>query len=216
MIKNIIGIIVSYIFVFAVIISAKLIEKKGKEASRKYIHITLSFWWVIALAFFDNIWFAIIPPITFVILNYISVKKDLIKVMEREEEKKDGYGTVYYALSLLILIILTFIINKPELGLVGVFTMGFGDGFAAIVGKKVKSKQYKIGNTTKTIAGSLTMFIITLIITAIFMAFYGVNMWIIKSILIATIMTIIEAVSIKGTDNITVPLISCLLTFLVM
>lgn len=94
--------------------------------------------------------------------------------------------------------------------------MGFGDGFAAIVGKKVKSKQYKIGNTTKTIAGSLTMFIITLIITAIFMEFYGVNMWTIKSILIATIMTIIEAVSIKGTDNITVPLISCLLTFLVM
>ena len=203
MLKNIIGIIISYIFVFAVIISAKLVEKKGKEASRKYIHITLSFWWVIALAFFDNIWFAIIPPITFVILNYISVKKDLIKVMEREEEKKDGYGTVYYALSLLILIILT-------------FTMGFGDGFAAIVGKKVKSKQYKIGNTTKTIAGSLTMFIITLIITAIFMAFYGVNMWIIKSILIATIMTIIEAVSIKGTDNITVPLISCLLTYLCM
>ena len=216
MLKNIIGIIVSYIFVFAVIISAKLVEKKGKEASRKYIHIVLSFWWIIAIAFFDNIWFAIIPPITFVILNYISVKKDLIKVMEREEEKKDGYGTVYYALSLLILIILTFIINKPELGLVGVFTMGFGDGFAAIVGKKVKSKKYKIGNTTKTIAGSLTMFIITLIITAIFMAFYGVNMWIIKSILIATIMTIIEAVSIKGTDNITVPVISCLLTYLCM
>ena len=36
MLKNIIGIIISYIFVFAVIISAKLVEKKGKEASRKY------------------------------------------------------------------------------------------------------------------------------------------------------------------------------------
>lgn len=216
MLKNIIGIIVSYIFVFTVIISAKLVEKKGKEASRKYIHIALAFWWVIVIAFFDNIWFAIIPPITFVILNYISVKKDLIKVMEREEEKKDGYGTVYYALSLLILIIVTFTIRKPELGLVGVFTMGFGDGFAAIIGKKVNSKQYKIGNTTKTIAGSLTMFVITLFITSIFMAIYGVNMWIIKSIAIAIIMTIVEAISIKGTDNITVPLISCLLTYLCM
>lgn len=144
MIKNITGIIVSYIFVFVVIISAKLVEKKGKEASRKYIHITLSFWWVIVLVFFNNIWFAIIPPITFVILNYISVKKDLIKVMEREEEKKDGYGTVYYALSLLILVIVTFIINKTELGLVGVFTMGFGDGFAAIIGKKIKASNIKL------------------------------------------------------------------------
>lgn len=216
MLKNIVGIIVSYIFVFAVIISAKLVEKKGKEASRKYIHIALSFWWVIIIAFFDNIWFAIIPPITFVILNYISVKKDLIKVMERDEDKKDGYGTVYYALSLLVLVIVTFIINKPELGFVGVFTMGFGDGFAAIVGKKIKSKQYKIGNSTKTIAGSLTMFIISLLVTSIFMLFYKVNMWHVKSIAIAIIMTIIEAVSIKGTDNITVPLVSCLLTYLCM
>lgn len=139
--KNIIGIIcIIYICVCSNNISKTYRKKREKKASRKYIHITLSFWWVIALAFFDNIWFAIIPPITFVILNYISVKKDLIKVMEREEEKKDGQGTVYYALSLLILIILTFIINKPELGLVGVFTMGFGDGFVAICWKKSKKQ----------------------------------------------------------------------------
>ena len=38
MLKNIIGIIVSYIFVFAVIISAKLIEKKGKEKALFYCY----------------------------------------------------------------------------------------------------------------------------------------------------------------------------------
>ena len=45
MLKNILGIVVSYIFVFGVIALSKLVEKKGKEASRKFIHITLCGWW---------------------------------------------------------------------------------------------------------------------------------------------------------------------------
>ena len=81
----------------------------------------------------------------------------------------------------------------------------------ASLGDPLENKKY----TNKPMSNS-AITLIALIITAIFMAFYGVNMWIIKSILIATIMTIIEAVSIKGTDNITVPLISCLLTYLCM
>ena len=112
------GILVSYLYIALVIIGAKAFEKKGKESSRKFIHIMLGNWWFIAMYYFTNVWFAAFVPATFVIINYLSYKKDIIKVMEREEEKKDGYGTVYYALSLLILIILTFIINKPELGLV--------------------------------------------------------------------------------------------------
>lgn len=216
MLKNIMGIIISYLFIFIIISLAKLVEKKGKEASRKFIHIFLCFWWLIAMYFFDNVWFAAFVPVTFVIINYISMKKDLIKVMERDEAHKDGFGTVYYALSLLILVIVTFLINKPELGIVGVFTMAFGDGFAAIIGKKIKSKEYKIGNSIKTIAGSCTMLVISFIIFAIFLCYFNVNLWIIKSLVAAILMTILEAISIKGTDNITVPLFASLIAYILI
>ena len=127
--QNWIGILVSYIFIFLMIIGGKLFEKVGKEASRKFIHIMLGNWWLIAMYFFNNVWFAAFVPLTFVIINYISYKKDIIKVMEREENKKDGLGTVYYACSLLILVIITFgVLNKPILGLVPIFVMAFGDG----------------------------------------------------------------------------------------
>lgn len=91
--------------------------------------------------------------------------------------------------------------------------MALGDGFAAIVGKNVKSKKYKIGNSTKTLMGSLTMFIISFIIYTVFLYYYGVNFLIIKSIITAILITLLEAISIKGTDNIIVPLASSLIAY---
>lgn len=204
---NWLGIVVSYLYIAIVIIGAKQFEKRGKEASRKFIHIMLGNWWFIAMYFFTNVWFAIFVPITFVIINYISYKRDLIKVMEREEQ--DGLGTVYYAITLLILAILSFgIYQKPILGLIPTLIMAYGDGLAAVIGKLVKSKTYHIGETTKSIAGSITMFIISMILIVLYFLYMGTPF--INTLQIAVIMsfavTIIEAVSTKGIDNISVPI----------
>ncbi len=210
--QNIIGVIISYLFIFLVILGAKLFEKIGKEASRKFIHIALGNWWLIAMYFFDNMYFVAFVPATFVIINYLSYKKDIIKVMERDEGSNEGLGTVYYALSLLIISIVTFgILNNPILGLVSIFIMAYGDGFAAIFGKLIKSKKFKIGDTQKSVAGCITMLIISFIIVAIYLICINSMYWCIKAIIIALIITIIEAVSIKGTDNITVPIASLLM-----
>ena len=157
---NIIGIIASYLYVGLVIAGGKIFEKKGKEASRKFIHIMLGNWWFVAMYFFTNVWYAAVAPLTFVIINYLSYKKDLIKVMERDE--KDSLGTVYFAIALLILVIVSFgIFKNPSLGLVPFLVMAYGDGLAAVIGKSVKSKKYKLGDSKKSFAGSLTMFVIT-------------------------------------------------------
>lgn len=214
--QNWIGILVSYIFIFLMIIGGKLFEKIGKEASRKFIHIMLGNWWLIAMYFFNNVWFAAFVPLTFVIINYISYKKDIIKVMEREENKKDGLGTVYYACSLLILVIITFgVLNKPILGLVPIFVMAFGDGLAAIFGKLIKSKKYKVYDTEKSIAGSLTMFIVSFIIITIYLIYINSPFWYLKGIIISLIITVLEAISIKGTDNITVPIATLIMLMFV-
>lgn len=210
--KNVLGIVFSYVFVAVIIVAAKFFEKAGKEASRKFIHIMLCNWWFLAMYFFDNVIYASIVPLTFVVINYISYKKNLISVMERDEQDKDGLGTVYYALSLFILSIFTFgIIKRPEIGLCSILIMGYGDGLAAIIGRSVKSIPYKIGKTKKTLAGSCTMLFISFVIVAIFLASVNADLWMLKAVLLAISVTILEAVSIKGTDNITVPVFACLL-----
>lgn len=214
--NNIIGIVVSCIYIVAIMLSAKLMERWGKEASRKYIHIMLCNWWFIAMYFFDNVIWAASLPFLFIIINYVSYQKGIIKVMERGKEEQEGFGTVYYAISLFILAIVSFgIIKNPIIGLVGILIMGYGDGFAAIIGKLVKSKEYTIGkHTTKTVAGSATMLVITFCILAIFLR--GLPFWYLKAILASILLTGIEAVSIKGTDNLTVPLLASGLVYLLL
>ena len=210
--RNLIGFVLSYVFIAIIIVAAKFFEKAGKEASRKFIHIMLANWWFLAMFFFDNVIWASVVPLSFVVINYLSYKKNIIQVMEREDEDKDGLGTVYYALSLFLIAIFTFgIIKRPEVGLCAILIMGYGDGLAAIIGRSVKSLSYKIGNTTKTVAGSGTMLFISFFIVAIFLASIASPMWFLKALLLATSVTVIEAVSVKGTDNITVPVFACLL-----
>ena len=217
--SNLFGIIVSVLFIGIIMASAKLFEKSGQEASRKFIHIMLSNWWIIAMVFFTNLWWASVLPAMFIVINYISLKKDVIKVMEREEgdENKDSFGTVYYAISLFILALITFgPMHNPLVGLCGIIVMGYGDGLAAVIGKAIKSKEYKVGSNTKSVAGSLTMFVVTLLVVAGFFYYFTVPHWILKSIFISALITIIEAISIKGTDNLTVPLLTSFLVYLMM
>lgn len=209
---NWIGLAVSYIYIGLIIVGAKLFEKIGKETSRKFIHIMLGNWWIIAMIFFTNVWFAAFVPFTFVIINYISYKKDIIKVMERD--KQDGLGTVYYAMSLFILTIVSFgIYHNPALGLAPTLVMAYGDGLAALIGKKIKSKKYKLGDSKKSFAGSITMFIIATLVIGGYLiyehtspVFFGTTHWSCTTILAAFMITALEAISVKGTDNITVPL----------
>ena len=209
--NNWIGILVSYIYIALVIVGAKIFEKKGTEASRKFIHIMLGNWWFIAMYYFTNVWFAAFVPATFVIINYVSYKKDIIKVMERDQQ--DGLGTVYYATSLLILVIVSFGIYKmPSLGLIPNLVMAYGDGLAGLLGRAIKSKKYKISDTKKSVAGSITMFAISTILIGVYLAFWHAGIfwttphWPLVSILMGFAITAIEAISAKGTDNITVPL----------
>ncbi len=213
--QNVLGIVVSYVFIAIIIVSAKFFVKDNSEASRKYIHILLCNWWFIAMYFFDHPIWASFVPLTFIIINYLSYKKNLINVMERE--KQDGLGTVYYAISLFLLVIYSFgIIKNPAIGMIGILVMGYGDGLAAVIGQTVPSKKYKVGDSQKSIAGSLTMFVISFIIISIFLVSSSVEAWQIKAILLSAMITVIEAVSIKGTDNLVVPLLtSLLLTFLI-
>ena len=155
-----------------------------------------------------NVIWASFVPATFVVINYVSNKKNIISVMERDDNEKESLGTVYYAISLLLLSIVTFgIINNPEIGLIPVLVMAYADGLAAVFGKKIKSKPIKIGNTTKSVAGCTTMFIVSFILTAVYLKLTGVDFWPIYAFIMSAFATVIELLSIKGLDNITVPLV---------
>ena len=174
--KNLVGIVISVVYIVVVFVLSKFMTKKGEEISRKFIHIALSNIWTIYCLFIDLLWVACILPAAFIVINSLSYKFKIFKTMEREEN--DGFGTVYYAISILLVTIFSYLQSNPMIGTTGMLIMGYGDGFAAIFGKKVKSKEYKILGTTKSIAGSATMFVFSLVISCVVFYMIGIEYFI--------------------------------------
>ena len=158
---NVVGIIVSILFIFGIIGISSLLNKLNilaNEDSRKFIHVGVANWWIVAMIFFNNNIYASIVPALFVIINYISYKKQIFKAMERDGSKND-LGTVYFALSLMILALITFKNTEfSYIGALGILVMGYGDGFAAIIGVKYGKYKFKVLGNNKSLEGSLAMF----------------------------------------------------------
>ena len=217
--SNILGIIVSIIFVFVTIGISDLLAKKNimsNEGTRKFIHIGVANWWFIAMYFFDKWQFAILVPALFVVVNYISYKKQVFSSMERSNENNSP-GTVYYAISLLVLSFLTFREgSNPIIGLMGILVMGYGDGLAAVFGQAFGKHHFKVLNATKSLEGSLAMFISSFIVAISILSLSSAPSILLNSLIISVAATVIELFSIKGLDNLTVPLLTSLIYFLLV
>lgn len=212
---NFIGILVSIFFVVAIIGLCTLLEKKGRlsgEGSRKFIHIAVSNWWFIAMYFFNQPVWAAVVPLLFVFVNYYSYKHQVIKSMERGGGTED-LGTVYYAISLLALALWTFSIDKPFIGGLGILAMGYGDGFAAIIGQKWPNPKLF---QNKSLMGTLSVVVITTFLSLAFFMGFSPTIPFYFALLIGLLAGLLELYTPKGLDNLSLPLGVSVLYFLLI
>lgn len=189
--------------------AATALSKKGKltgEGSRKFIHIALGNWWLIALWFFDSpLWAAAVPAL-FVVVNYLSYRFQLVKAMERGEGRGD-LGTVWYAVSLLVVAIWSF--TWPEqkwAGTVALLSMGYGDGLAAVVGKRFGKHSYPLPGLKKTLEGSAVLFAAVFVVTLVVSLVAGRPEALALALIAAAVATALELATPLGLDNLSLPL----------
>lgn len=203
---NIFGIVVVLVYILFILCFSSVFSKYSIELSRKIAHIMCANSWIISNCFFDNIYYCIIPPLIITIIMILSYKYSIFKGVERPNQKK-SYGTVYFFLAMIILEIISFIKYRSIITLGGYFLiLGYGDAFAALIGKKKNWLPYKVGNSYKSISGNIGMFIFSFISFYIYIIIYNLEYSIIEVFIISIVATFLEAISIKGTDNLTIPL----------
>ncbi|NLO60058.1 MAG: hypothetical protein GX104_03125 [Spirochaetales bacterium] len=183
----------------------------GSEIVRKFIHIGVTNWWFIYLWAFDEIIISLIGPIVFIMANAAAVFTGAANILG-VSDKRRNYGLIYFPISLFIVIGLIHLDVLSEwAATIGVLTMGYADGFAALVGKKWGKAKKMIFGGEKSFLGSLTIFIVTFLIVIIVSYFYQIVGlwsfgWWIKALLIAATATVFEMCTPWGLDNLTVPL----------
>ena len=212
--RNLIGVVVSLSYIMGVLLFSSKMTWFGVEFSRKFAHMMIANWWFIGNYFFTNVYVCSLVPIIVGVIMASSYKWNLFKGIERPGQKK-SYGTVYYFISIFILVNISFRIygNMIPMGICFV-PLGYGDGVAALVGKKLHRGCFYIKGREKSLSGSLAMLMVSLASMVIYNVVYNLDFSIQKLVILSLAATIIEGVSVNGTDNLTIPLgtfvVSCL------
>lgn len=211
--ENIMTIIWSVVYIFIILgVATTIAHIKGtSESSRKLVHILLGNW-VFFIPMFTKLWAMVIIPFTFIIINSLSIKYKLISAIERDD---NSLGTVYYAMSMFILSGAGFILGWKTLPFIGILTMAYGDGFAAIIGQRWGRRQPFLFAPQKTVAGSMTVAFTSFIVTiGCILAFQGtgtlrtvsVPMVVFIAALTSILSILLELIGKEGCDNLTLPI----------
>lgn len=209
-----IAIVVLWIGVLLLV--ASLLNRFGNgnaEVVRKVVHIgtgnVILFAWWLHIPAFVGVGASILASI----VTFLSYRFPILPGINSVGRK--SLGTFFYAVSIGILVAWFWTINRPQYAALGILVMAWGDGLAALVGQKFGKHPYKIWENKKSWEGSGTMALVSFIVSGlIFLSVNGNNWqsWIV-SLSVALAATILEAFSIYGIDNLTVPLGSAALGF---
>ena len=201
------AVIFLYLFlIFSVSVVFKKFNDDSKEIVRKIIHIGIGP--LIPIAQFLKIDqnSALIFTVFISLMVLINYAYKLFPTIEDVERK--SYGTLFYCLSLFILIYL-FWDKDPYALISGFFIMTFGDGLAGLIGKSLNSKSWIFFKQKKSLFGTMTMFLTSLIVVCS-IGYAQQNSLNLNYFTIAFFATLLEQFSVLGIDNFIVPISSAL------
>lgn len=226
--SDILALIVVYIYVAVIFVVAEMVLKARPEVSRKFLHIMVGNM-IFAMPFFSDpwvmVWFLTLP---ITIALFFLTEYSPIKIHNSVTESGHALGLFFYAGIWTILIAVFSIIapaSDPKFYIwivaLAIVPMVYGDGFAALIGQKFGKVKYTIFGGTKSLEGSLTMFVVTTVMSVfVWMVFTSIGCVmpefnIVYIMMISAVATVCEAISYGGIDNLSVPTVTSILYFLV-
>jgi phytol kinase len=178
----------------------------GPEITRKVVHIGAGH--VILIAWWLNVpaWAGIAASAVFSSVALLSYRFPLLPGINSVGRK--SLGTFFYALSIGLLVAWFWPLGLPQYAAIGILTMTWGDGMAALIGQRFGRHPYQLWGEKKSWEGSLAMLLVSYTVCAsILLAVQGSQFetWAI-ALAASAIATALESASKYGLDNLSVPI----------
>lgn len=211
--------------IFIIVLSGKMTQifHISQKASRKFLHAMIGNLPFVIPFFTASIYPALVAA-PFILVTFIASPLSPFRNLSRKmkglaELTEEGHhlGLVFYAVSYTILALL--FASRPYIIAAGILPMAYGDSAASLVGERYGKTKYKL-IASRSLEGSAAMFLIgfvsVVVSLAFFSAFYSFSSlnWVVAALTVAAVTTLIEALSPKGSDNLTVPAVGALTLFL--
>ena len=185
----------------------------GPEITRKIVHIgagqvILIAWWLSVPA-----WAGISASILFSGVALLSYRLPLLPGINGVGRK--SWGTFFYAVSIGVLVAWFWPLQVPQYAVIGILTMTWGDGLAALIGQRFGQHPYQVWGEKKSWEGSLGMLLVSYCVcAAVLLSVQGPGLatWLVAGAG-ALVATALESASKYGVDNLSVPLGSAAVCF---
>ncbi len=210
-----------FVFILLVVACSDIIRRRylvSGETTRQFVHVAVG----LLVSSSPFLFKAALPPallaIIFIVLNAVAIRQEQMKGMHTILRR--SYGTVFFPLSFLILI-LFFWYRNPAILMVSMLIMTLADPLGAMVGNRPGKKiNFRLWRDTKTVSGSLAIFASTFLLTTV--GFYFFRQWaamalpelpelLVIGLNVSIVATVSEAISHAGSDNLSLPLSTALM-----
>ena len=225
--RNIALMILCYAYIlFVIVISSRMspLLHVSPKASRKFLHAMIGNLPFI-IPFFTESTYPVLVAAPFILVTFIASPVSPFKGLNRKlkglaniTEEGHHLGLVFYAISYTTLAL--FFASKPYVIAAGILPMAYGDSAASLVGEQYGKIRYKL-LARRSLEGSVAMFLVSFLSVTASLAFFSMfysfsfpNV-VIPAVAVASVTTLVEALSPKGSDNLTVPMLGAL-TFLIL
>ena len=200
-------------FVLSLLFFSNIAHKKKlihPELNRRIVHVFTGLLISSSPLIFSSNLFPTLIGISFTLVNLISFKINAFQGIH--SQKRQSYGTIYFPLSYSIIVL--FFWEESSFVITSLLILAISDPLAGHIGTKLgSSKDFTIWYDKKTFQGTLTFLLSTFLILSLSVLYIEEYDWI-QSILFVLIVsifaTISEVMSKKGSDNLSIPLISIL------
>lgn len=207
--------LITILFLYAVVfIMAEVLYRRGYAAkeTRKIVHIgagIISF----LLPCLVNLPIAISIGLFFVVLLFWTKKKQFLNSVHEIGNE----GAILFPVGLIVCALIFWNIN-PFIFQGSALLVGLSDGLAGVVGQRFGKRRYSISGS-KTIEGSVSFFVITLIIlvSLVFCSQGNIGLWKVFFIGLGSLaITLVEGFLGNGWDNLFVPSFGGLVIYLLI
>jgi len=176
------------------------------EFSRKFVHITVGSF-VATWPFFLS-WHQI-EFLSLAFLVVVSASKFLKVFQAIHSVQRPTWGELFFAVSVGMVALVT---HDKWIYAAALLQMALADGLAAIVGVHYGNRQkYLVFGHPKSVAGTLTFFIVSASILMAYQHWSGVVLGFGYTAAAAGLATVLENVAVMGLDNLLVPLVIALM-----
>jgi dolichol kinase len=213
-------ILISYGYVFALILVSGRLEGVlglSRGSSRKFLHMMIGNL-VLVVPFFQWRMAPVLISAPFILVTllaspYTPLPRFRAMLGSLADLTEEGHhaGLILYSLSFTLLVVL--FPDRPDVVVAGVLPMAYGDSSAALVGGYAGERRKVKGKTLEGCAAMYTASLISLLLGLTFISSFQSYTFVQRvapAIATASVCMLVEAMSPRGTDNISVPLMGAL------